>query len=113
MDRTTADQSLPMAVSWELEQLNQLYLHRPELVDAALRRLMEQDPELRWGMIVTAYLNQQINLGKAAEMLGMHELDLRQRFIELGIPLRIGPTDLAEAQAEVEAARNWFNPPAK
>jgi hypothetical protein len=33
---------------------------------------------------------------------------LAQRFIELGIPLRIGPANLAEARAEVEAVRAWF-----
>jgi hypothetical protein len=38
----------------------------------------------------------------------MHELELRERFIKLGIPLRIGPADLAEAQAETDAIRSWF-----
>jgi hypothetical protein len=33
----------------------------------------------------------------------MHELELRERFIKLGIPLRIGPADVAEAQAEADA----------
>ncbi len=64
-------------------------------------------------MIVTGYLNREINLGKAAELLEMEQLDLRQRFIELGIPLRFGSADLEEAQAEVAAARNWFNNPGK
>jgi hypothetical protein len=36
------------------------------------------------------------------------ELKLRQRFIKLGVPLRIGPADLAEARAEVEAVRAWL-----
>jgi predicted HTH domain antitoxin len=101
------------APTWELEQLNQLYHYRPDLVNAALDRLMAQDAELRWAMIVTAYLNRQINLGKAAEMLGLHELELRARFIELGIPLRIGSVDRAEAQAEIHAAQSWFESPAQ
>jgi predicted HTH domain antitoxin len=58
--------------------------------------------------VVGAYEDRQINLGKAAELLGVTELELRQRFIELGIPLRVGPADLAEARAEVEAVRVWF-----
>ncbi len=111
MEKMTTDRALPMTVSWELEQLNQLYQYRPELVDAALRRLMEEDADLRWGIVITAFLNQQINLGKAAEILKMHEFELRQRFIELGIPLRVGSADLAEAQAEVEAVRSWFAQP--
>jgi hypothetical protein len=46
-------------------------------------------------------------LSKAAELLGVHMLELRERFLDLGIPLRIGPVDQAEAKAEVEAARRW------
>ena len=59
-------------------------------------------------MVVGAYQDRQINLGKAAELLGMTELELRDRFIELGIPLCFGPADLAEARAEVDAMRAWF-----
>jgi hypothetical protein len=35
----------------------------------------------------------------------MHELELRDRFIELGIPLQLGPADKAEAQA----LSSWFS----
>ena len=96
------------SVAWELQELNHLYQYRPDLVSAALRRLMSEDAELRWALVVTAYLNRQINLGKAAELLNLHELDLRERFIKLGIPLRIGSADLAEAQAEAQTAQSWF-----
>lgn len=93
---------------WELEQLTKLSREQPELVNAAVRRLLTEDDELRWALVVSAYLDRHINLGKAAELLGMHELELRDRFLELGIPLRIGPADVAEARAEVEAVRSWF-----
>jgi len=36
------------------------------------------------------------------------ELEFRQRFVELGVPLRIGPADVAEARAEVAAVRAWL-----
>ncbi len=39
----------------------------------------------------------------------MHKLELRDRFIQLCILLRIGPSDLAEAQAEVDAMGTWFD----
>jgi len=65
--------------------------------------------EIHWLAVVGAYQDKQINLGKAAELLHMTELELRDRFIELGIPLRIGPADLAEAHAEVEAMRAWVD----
>jgi len=102
---------LPQA--WTFEQLTRLSQRRPELVRQALGRLLAEDPELRWALVVGAYLDRRINLGKAAELLDMHELELSDRFLELGIPLRTGPADLAEARAEVEAVRNWFNEPSE
>lgn len=93
---------------WELDQLIKLRERQPELIQAAISRLIRENDEIRWSVAVGAYQEGQVNLGKAAELLGMSELELRERFIELGIPLRIGPADLAEAQAEVEAVRAWF-----
>lgn len=94
------------AFSVGLEQLVKLYDQRPELVNRAITRLIQDDQELGWSLVVSAYRDGQINLGKAAELLNMHELELRDRFIQLGVPLRVGPADLAEAQAEVDA---WFD----
>ena len=94
------------AFSVGLEQLVKLYDQRPELVNRAITRLIQDDQELGWSLVVGVYRDGQINLGKAAELLNMHELELRDRFIQLGVPLRVGPADLAEAQAEVDA---WFD----
>ena len=94
--------------AWEFEQLAKLSRQQPELVSRAVRRLLDDDADSRWAVIVAAYLDHEINLGKAAQLLGIHELELRKRFIKLGIPLRSGPADLAEAQAEADAIRSWF-----
>jgi predicted HTH domain antitoxin len=94
--------------AWEFEQLARLSRQQPELVNRAMHRLLEEDADLRWAVIVSAYLEHEINLGKAAELLSIPELELRERFVNLGIPLRIGPADLSEAQAEVDAIRSWF-----
>jgi predicted HTH domain antitoxin len=93
--------------TWEVEQLAKLSRQHPEMVSRAMQRLFEEDAELRWAVVVSAYMDHEINLGKAAELLGMHELELRERFTRLGIPLRIGPADVAEAQAEADAIRDW------
>jgi predicted HTH domain antitoxin len=94
--------------AWEFEQLARLSRQQPELVNRAMRRLLDMDADLRWAVVVSAYLEHEINLGKTAELLEMHELELRERFTKLGIPLRIGPADVAEAQAEADAIRSWF-----
>jgi hypothetical protein len=93
---------------WEVEQLLKLRERQPSLVEPALWRLVHENKDIRWSVVVGAYQDRQINLGKAAELLDMTELGLRERFIELGIPVRVGPADLAEARAEVEAMRAWF-----
>ncbi|MGC9522634.1 MAG: UPF0175 family protein [Anaerolineae bacterium] len=102
--KTSAD----VIQDWQIEQLLKLRERQPELMAQAVRRLVEDNEDVRWSVVVGAYQDEQINLGKAAELLGLSEIELRQRFIELGIPLRVGPADYAEAQAEVEAVRAWF-----
>ena len=106
--RQTISQAIS-SFSWVLQQPAKLRQQPPGLVDGAISRLIQDDHELRWSLFLNAYRDHQINLGKAAELLGMHELELRDRFIQLSIPLRIGPSDLAEAQAEVDAIETWFD----
>ena len=55
--------------------------------------------------VMLDYLDEKISLGKAAEILGVSRFELMERFERLQIPLRLGPSNLAEARAEVEAAR--------
>jgi predicted HTH domain antitoxin len=97
---------------WEMEQVLKLHQRQPGLVEPLLHRLVQEDEDVHWSVVVGAYQDGQINLGKAAELLDLTEIELRERFVELGIPLRFGPADLAEARAEVAAMRAWFAPAA-
>ena len=99
--------------NWETEQLIKLRKHRPDLVDRAIHQLVLENEDIRWSVVVGAYQDEQINLGKAAEFLGLSEMELRERFVELGIPLRVGAADVSEARAEVSAIRSWFSNPDK
>ena len=74
---------------WVVAELPRLYRERPELVQPLLHSLWRENEALRWSLVVRAYQEHRINLGKAAELLGLHELELRERFVELGIPLRL------------------------
>ena len=96
------------ATDWEINQLFKLQERQPSLIEQAVHRLLQENEEIRWSVVVGAYRDGQINLGKAAEFLELPEIELRDRFIDLGIPLRIGSADLAEARAEAEAVRAWF-----
>lgn len=93
---------------WTIVHLEKLHKVRPDQVDAALEKLLENDNDLAWSLVISAYLDEDINLGKAAELLHLHELELRARFIELGLPLRVGPSDIVEARAEVDALTSWL-----
>ena len=48
---------------------------------------------------------EKINLGKAAELLGVHRLELQKELREKGVPIRgLAKEDVI---AEVEAIREW------
>lgn len=94
--------------SWLYTQFDKLARMRPDMVESVLQRAMQEDAAFRWAMVVGAYLEGHINLGKAAELLGMHRLQLQREFLEKGIPLRVEPQTLEEAQAEVDAWAMWM-----
>ena len=54
-------------------------------------------------MIINAYLDEKINLGKAAELLGAHRLELQNELREKGVP--ICGLSKEDMMAEVEAIR--------
>ena len=64
-------------------------------------RLLKKDKELFWEIVVSAYLDRKISLGKAAELLGMTREELIEEFHKRGIPIRkLSKEDII---AEVEA----------
>ena len=95
------------AQPWTLNQLLKLRRYQPERVDCAVEEMLEQQADLRWSVVVGAYLDGEINLSKAAELLGMHRLELQESFIAQGIPLRIVPESTEEARPELGAIEAW------
>ena len=61
----------------------------------------ESDPDAE---ALHAYLADEISLGKAADLLGLSRFELQERFLRLGVPLRLGPATLEEARAEASVA---------
>jgi len=57
----------------------------------------------RDAQVLRSYLKTDINLGKAAEELGLSRLELQDRFLRLGVSLRIGPSSMEEALREIAA----------
>lgn len=65
-----------------------------------------QDSEDQDIQALLAYLADEISLSKAAELLNLSRFELQDRFLRLGVPLRIGPGTMEEAWAEIKAARS-------
>ncbi len=99
--------SATISGDWVLQQLIKLQRSQPSRVQQALLRVLDEDEDLRWSVVVSAYLDEEISLAHAASLLKLHPLELRERFIEKGIPLRLGPVNKAEAQAEIDTLRAW------
>jgi prevent-host-death family protein len=77
------------------------------LSEAEVEQAVQQaggSPQVRWDEVIAAYLDWQINQGRAATLLGLSSYDLDERFRRLGIPRRFGPATEQEAQSEVDAA---------
>lgn len=88
---------------WEFEQLCKLSEEQPDLADEALQALQQHQPDVWQRLVIRAYLDQQISLSKAAELLGMTRLELQRQFLQQGLPVRMLSID--EVQAEVETLR--------
>jgi len=70
-------------------------------IDDKEREPHESDPDVR---ALHAYLADEISLGKTADLLDLSRFELQERFLRLGVPLRLGPATLEEARAEIDAA---------
>lgn len=90
---------------WYINQLERLHEIEPDTVDTAIKLLLEKEPILREKLITGAYIDGEINFGKAAELLGIHPVKLRKLFLSKGIPVRIGVESKEDAIAEGFAAK--------
>jgi len=77
------------------------------LPDETLARV--ENEQERFNLVLTHYLGESISLGRAAELLNLPWLDLRMRLARLDIPLHLGPRDVEELRAEINAIEEWEN----
>lgn len=92
-------------MSWAVEELKKLSEIQPEIVEKALKITWEKNPDIYKSVVIGAYLDEKISIGKAAELLGITRVELLQEFRERGIPIRgLSKEDVA---AEVEALKAW------
>ena len=90
---------------WQLKQLEKLREIEPDVVEGAIKMLLEKEVALKEKLIIGAYIDGDINFGKTAELLNIHPVELRDRFLSRGIPVKIGISSNEEIQAVAVAAR--------
>jgi predicted HTH domain antitoxin len=90
---------------WQLRRLEKLSQVAPALVAEALDELLRHQHPLRDKLVLGAYLDGEISLAKAAELLDQHPVQLRKTFLEKGIPIRLGAESKEELRAEAASAR--------
>jgi prevent-host-death family protein len=66
-----------------------------------------------YDLVIAHYLAESISLSRAAELLDIPWLDLRSRLHRVGLPVRIGPENIADLRAEMDALTKWQNKQSK
>lgn len=91
--------------NWELRQLvkSGLYPDEQAALRSALRALFQVNPKTKLRMIISAYEAGDIGLGKAAEMLGVSQEEMKDILREEGAGIHLGPQTVEEV---LEDARN-------
>jgi len=87
-----------------------LYGSEDEVVQAALRHLLEDRPDLRVAVAVHQYEHEQgITLARAAEVADVGLERMKEILVDRAVPLRLGPATIEEAKREVATVERWFD----
>ena len=100
-------QSLPRSIG-HASPVNDASLAPRGLTEEAVRDAQDRaggDVQDAWNVVIAAYLDGDISVGRAAELLHLSRFELMQSFNQAGISLRLGSATAEEARAEVEALR--------
>jgi predicted HTH domain antitoxin len=82
-----------------------VYDDEQAVLQDALRHLLRARPDLRLRVAIYRYQHDEISLAKAAHLAGVSWQQMRDILLEQGVPVRLGPDSLAEAEAEVATLR--------
>jgi len=82
---------------WMISEFEKIAALNPDRII----KLLKKDKELFWEIIVSAYLDRKISLGKAAELLGITREELIKEFHKRGIPIRKLSKEDVVAEVEV------------
>jgi len=78
-----------------------LYKTEEEVVQDALRHLIQARPNLKIELAIHRYKTEDISVGKAARLAGVSFEQMKEILLSHGVQPRLGPESEAEARAEV------------
>lgn len=92
-------------MEWEVEELHKLSKIQPDIINSALKELWQRNPDLYKSIVINGYLDEKINLSKAAELLGVDRMELQTELRTKGVPIRFLSKE--DVIAETEAIKEW------
>ena len=94
------------SIQWEIDQLvkARLFPDEESVLKTALRSLFQSKPELKRKMIVSAYTQGEISLGKAAQLLAVCLEEMKEIIVESGAKIHLGPRAKEELNQDIANA---------
>jgi predicted HTH domain antitoxin len=87
-----------------------LFRTEEQVVQEALRHLLQNRPEVRIALAVYRYQSdEEVSLAKAAALAGVSIERMKEILVARAVPLRLGPETIEDAQNEVSVLEQWFD----
>ena len=85
-----------------------IFKNREEVIRDALRHLTRAHPEYRQRVAIYRYQNENISVGKAAELAGVSFEQMKEILAQQGIRPGLGPETVEEAKEEYETLKKYL-----
>jgi len=86
-----------------------IYQSEDQVIQDAMNHLIKAHPEYRIKLAIYRYGDEEISVGKAAEMAGVSFERMKELLMEHGIQPRLGARTLEEAREEVRTYERYVN----
>lgn len=83
-----------------------IFENKSDAIRHALRDYFDDHENARVAAAIQLYEDGEISLGKAARLAGVSRFDMPNLLREHGVEVALGPEDMADAEGEIEVARD-------
>jgi predicted HTH domain antitoxin len=86
-----------------------IYKSEDEVIHYALKQLLDNNPEYRLKLAIYRSQNEEISIGKAAEIAGLCWEDMRDELAKNGVKPRLAPETIEEAKQDYKNAMRIYD----